>query len=191
MSRHHPFGIGLAAACITFALLLGSIADGHATRDRPPPAYTGAFGEPDCTVCHLTAPLNAGSGTVTIDGVPSEYEAGAVHSVTITLTQQQLAAAGFQLTARFADGSQAGTLAPRAADSLRTEVTTRARVQYIHHVYDGTLPVAPDTARWTLLWTAPDSGAVVFNVAANAADDDFSPLGDFIYSASMRSAARR
>jgi hypothetical protein len=66
-------------------------------------------------------------------------------------------------------------------------VTSFAGVQYIHHVYGGSRRVAPDTARWQLHWTAPQTGAVLFHLAANAADDDESPLGDFIYTASLRS----
>jgi hypothetical protein len=43
--------------------------------------------------------------------------------------------------------------------------------------------------RWTFRWTAPADApgrAVVFHVAANAANDDDSPLGDFIYARALR-----
>jgi hypothetical protein len=44
--------------------------------------------------------------------------------------------------------------------------------------------VAADTARWTVLWTAPESGGEVrFNGAANAANQDDSQFGDYIYTA--------
>jgi len=40
----------------------------------------------------------------------------------------------------------------------------------------------PGSAHWTFDWTAPATGgAVVFNLAANAANDDMTPNGDAIY----------
>jgi hypothetical protein len=55
-------------------------------------------------------------------------------------------------------------------------------------VRDGTVPVSADTARWRLLWTAPnDGGTIVFHAVANAANADDSPLGDFVYAASASS----
>jgi hypothetical protein len=186
--RRERFGPALALACLTCALLLGSATYGRAERDRPPPAHTGGFSEPLCNACHFQADVNAGAGALTIDGLPREYEAGGAYTLTITLTQEHLAAGGFQMSARFEDGTQAGTLTAAPGDEARVDVTTRADVQYIHHVYAGTQPVAWDTARWQVLWTTPPSGAVVFHVAANAADDDESPMGDMIYATSVRTA---
>ncbi|HEX9611604.1 MAG TPA: choice-of-anchor V domain-containing protein, partial [Gemmatimonadales bacterium] len=54
------------------------------------------------------------------------------------------------------------------------------------HTLAGTSVAAGGTGRWTFRWTAPDAGAVAFHVAANAANDDDSPLGDFIYTHMMR-----
>jgi hypothetical protein len=90
------------------------------------------------------------------------------------------------LAARFEDGTQAGTLAAAATDDTRIDVTISDAVQYIHHVYAGSRAVAPDTARWRVVWTAPLSGVVLFHIAANAADDDESPMGDMIYAACRR-----
>jgi hypothetical protein len=100
--------------------------------------------------------------------------------------------AGFQLAARFARGSapgtQAGTLEP--VDG-RTAIVwdTVGHVAYIEHTRTGTA-VADGSAHWVFRWTAPPAtaaapGAVVFHVAANAANDDDSPLGDLIYAASI------
>lgn len=173
---------------MTGALLLGSAASGRAGRDRPPPAHTGGFSEPLCTECHFQAEVNTGSGILTIDGLPHEYEPGRPYTLIITIAQEQLSAGGFQMSARLTGGTQAGTLTAGPGDETRVDVTTSAGVQYIHHVYAGTHAVAPDTARWRVVWTAPAAGEVVFHVAANAADDDESPLGDMIYAAALRTA---
>lgn len=181
-------GSALAPVSLIAALLLGSAASGRAERDRPPPAHTGGFSEPLCTSCHFQADVNTGSGSITLAGLPPEYVPGTAYTLTLTVAQANLAAGGFQMSARFGDGTQAGAFEPADDDDGRVAVTTSAGVQYIHHVRAGARTVAPDTARWRLLWTAPASGEVVFHVAANAADNDESPLGDMIYATSLRTA---
>ena len=139
----------------------------------------------------MTAPVNTGGGTLSIEGLPAEFQPGITYDLTITLTQEGLGAGGFQLSARFEDGTQAGTLAPADSDTSRVDLSVRGAVEYIHHVYAGTTSVAPDSARWHIRWTAPAAGAgaaVVVHVAANAADDDESPMGDMIYTTSLRTA---
>lgn len=185
------FGSALALACAVGALLLGSAASGRAERDRPPPAHTGGFSEPTCTGCHFDAAVNTGTGTLSVDGLPTTYEPGGTYTLTLTLAQKDLRAGGFQMSSRFEDGSQAGSLAAASVDAARVDVSTLAHIQYIHHVYAGSRRVAPDTARWHLLWTAPDSGDVLLHIAANAADDDESPLGDMIYTRTERRSAAR
>jgi hypothetical protein len=46
---------------------------------------------------------------------------------------------------------------------------------------------------WTIEWTAPSPAAapVQFNVAANASNNDDSPLGDYIYLKSARTVPAR
>jgi hypothetical protein len=206
MQRDARFGTACAVLCLSWSLL-GSAALGRVGRDRPPPAHTGGFSEPLCTTCHFQAAVNTGTGSITIDGLPHEYEPGASYTLTITVAQASLTAGGFQLSSRFEDGSQAGSLRAATTDETRTDVTVHEGVQYIHHVYAGTRAVSPDTARWQIIWTAPpasDAGerapashsashsasrgaaAVIFHFAGNAADDDESPLGDMIYAASAR-----
>jgi len=64
-------------------------------------------------------------------------------------------------------------------------------VEYIQHTKTGSAPLATGEGRWTILWTAPPAatGPIRFDAAANAANDDASPLGDFVYTASVSSAA--
>jgi len=57
-------------------------------------------------------------------------------------------------------------------------------VQYIQHTKGGSLLATPGLGRWTFQWTAPSTagfGPITFNVAANASNDDQSPLGDYVY----------
>jgi hypothetical protein len=190
-------GAAVAAACLTCALLFASTdlparavaplaPAAHVESDGPLPGHTGGFAEPTCHACHFQADVNTGDGSVTLDGIPSEYVGGTTYDITITLAQEGLAAGGFQLSSRFDNGAQAGAIAPSPRDSGRLAVTADSGVHYIHHVYAGTRRTAPDTARWQIQWTAPEaSGVIMFHIAANAADDDGSPLGDMIYTTSL------
>lgn len=181
-----------AFVCLIGALLLAAISERHATRDRPPLAVTGGFGEATCQTCHFEAQLDAGTGDLTLDGVPEAYTAGETYALTLTLVQAGLGAAGFEIAARFEkSAAQAGSFAPEPDQNDRAEVTTEADIQYAHHVRAGTVPTSPDTARWRLLWTAPtDGGPILFHAVGNAANGDDSPLGDFVYSASATSRPR-
>jgi hypothetical protein len=129
--------------------------------------------------------LDDGVGRVLITGVPERYQPNESYPVTVTVTRPGVAVAGFQLTARFEGaGTQAGALTFPEDGVARGRVALREGVQYAQHLRPGTSLVAPDTARWTVLWTAPrEGGSVLLHVAANAADDDDSVYGDFIYTA--------
>jgi hypothetical protein len=172
------------ATCFAAAIAFAAAADGLAMRDMPPTARTGGFGEDTCQSCHFHADLDTGSGSLTILGLPDRFEPGKRYTLSLIMAHPAMAVAGFQLSARFEDGTQAGALAAMDPDSRTLAVSTDAGVQYAHHLLDGTTPAAPDTARWTIHWTAPDSGGtVVFHAIGNAGDDDDSPLGDFVYTA--------
>jgi len=118
---------------------------------------------------------------------------GRTYELEVLLQRAGMLRGGFQLAARFADGagagSQAGVLAP--GDARSTVIwDTVSHVSYIEHNVSGTALVN-DAGRWKVRWTAPTHarGVVIFNTAANAANDDDSPLGDFIYSTALRVAS--
>ena len=172
--RRPPAGIAIGA--FAAAVTLGA---GFAYRDGPPPAHTGAFGEPDCGACHFDAARD-GDGRVAI-AVPAAYEPGRTYDIEVTLEHPELEAAGFQLSTRFASGSRAGEQAGElAAPSERTRVQAGDNgVLYASHTAAGANPEQPGSARWTVRWTAPPARHdVAFDVAANAANDDVSEFGD-------------
>ncbi|HXF95129.1 MAG TPA: choice-of-anchor V domain-containing protein [Gemmatimonadales bacterium] len=158
---------------------------GRPYADGPPPGHTGGFGEPTCTACHAENPLNAPGGTLSLAGLPTAYVPGATYRVTVTLRRGALRRAGFEVTARFASGEGAG--AWRARDSATATTRGENGVVYAHHTRAGSTLTRPGTAQWTLEWTAPPAnGDIVFHAAANAANDDNSEFGDFIYTAAFR-----
>lgn len=164
--------------------------------DGPPPAHTGGFGEPTCRVCHAGAALNDPGGDLVVAGAPTTYESGRTYELEVILRRAGMLRAGFQLAARFQGvgmvpgGAAAGVLAP-ADDRAAVVPHPASGVPYLGHAAAGT-EVRDSAARWRFRWTAPDVVApVVFHIAANAANDDGSPLGDFVYTRAVLLAKTR
>jgi len=168
-----------------------------AFKEGPYPNVTGGFGEQSCHLCHLDNPVNAPGGAVTLEGVPAIYSAGGTYQLTVTISREGLRRGGFEIAARFASGKQrgrqAGTwtpidnrvqLIPGAVDKVLT---------FVQHNLAGSRVPATGANKWTMEWTAPSpaSAPIQFNVAANASNNDDSPLGDYIYLKSVRSAPAR
>ena len=179
-----------AATLLAFAALFvsaSSVVSGYA--EGAPPGFSGGFGEQSCHACHFHRELNSGPGRVTIAGVPDQFVPGERYSVTVTLLQPEMTLAGFQLTARLKDGgTQAGTFAPAPGEEARIGIERHGDIAYVSQRKSGTALTSADTARWSLVWTAPKSGdIVVFHAAANAADGDGMVEGDYIHTTGMES----
>ena len=163
-----------------------------AFKEGPYPNVTGGFGEPTCRTCHLDNPLNAPGGKLDVEGVPPSYATGQAYRITITLSRDGLERAGFEIAARFTAGKQKGKQAGvwRPLDNrvqLIPGAVDRA-LSFVQHNLAGSRTATPGTNRWTIEWNAPSNGGPVqFNVAGNASNNDDSPLGDFIYTRSIRS----
>jgi hypothetical protein len=168
-----------------------------AFKEGPYPNVTGGFGEQTCHLCHLDNPLNAPGGALTLDGIPPAFTPGQTYPITVTISRERLRRGGFEIAARFAGGRrkgrQAGSwhlldtraqLIPGAADKALT---------FVQHNQIGSRASSPGANAWTIEWIAPqeNAGAVQFNVAANASNNDDSPLGDFIYVKAVRSTPAR
>ncbi|HWO89209.1 MAG TPA: choice-of-anchor V domain-containing protein [Gemmatimonadales bacterium] len=153
--------------------------------DGPPLRHTGGFGEPTCEVCHMGDAPNDPAGSLRLEGVPARWDPGGSYELVVVLDHPELQRAGFELAVRFAEGGeagrQAGVLEP-AGPRARVSLDSASGVWYAHHTLLGTEVVGHST-RWQIRWTAPSAaaGPVVIHVAANAANDDASPLGDRIY----------
>lgn len=149
--------------------------------EQLPGTFTGGFGEQTCHSCHFDYPLNPEEGSLMINGIPSSYEPGKTYSFRIRVSRKNLGRAGFQLSARYADSTQAGSLSP---DQDRTGFTNVSNdIQYVQHSPEGTKPNGSDTSSWSIKWTAPkqNNRIITFNIAANAANGDNSEFSDFIF----------
>jgi hypothetical protein len=138
-------------------------------------------------------PLNDPAGSFTISGLPRAYTPGEEYELLIRLTRPALTRGGFQLTARFADGvqagGQAGTLS--ATGPAQHVVTGPMGVHYAQHTSDGTFATG-DAVAWRVTWQAPADGqsSVVLHAAAIASNDDDSELGDGAYTGAWKVGSR-
>ena len=165
-----------------------------AFKEGPYPNVTGGFGEQTCHLCHLDNPINAPGGAVTLEGIPPSFTPGETYPITVTISRQGLRRGGFEIAARFGGGKQKG----RQAGSWRL-LDARAQLipgavdkalTFVQHNQIGSRASTPGANSWTIEWTAPpaDAWPVQFNVAANASNNDDSPLGDYIYTKVVRTA---
>lgn len=181
--------IGLGALLSAPLIIFGTL-----YLDLPPPAHTGGFGEPTCHVCHSDLPLNAPGGTLELLGVPSGYSPGHNYTLTILLSKQEMMRGGFQLSARFLNGKNAGKQAGAFSGlNDKIKLIPESNLLYLHHSVEGAELTAPDSVRWDFEWNSPenDSSTVVFHIAANAANWNDSESGDYIYTLTKTTKAIR
>lgn len=185
-------GLGAAALAVPVGPA-GPATAGSRYPANPPPAHTGGFGEPTCRECHFDSPLNDPGGRLTLEGVPVTYRPGRTYAISVALVRPGMERGGFQLSVRFGPGGRAGDQAGSLAavdQAVGVVDAGEPAVQYAQHTEAGTFGSNPGDMSWTMMWTAPghDEGEnVVFHVSANAANDDASEFGDFIYTGSAAS----
>src|SRR5215207_3266468 len=104
-SRRHRTAKLLAVAVIAAVAVLGLSRSTHegmkvsASVAGPTPGHTNAPLEANCTACHADFPVNSGTGSITISGVPANYLPNQNHTITVTTSQADAVIYGFQLTA--------------------------------------------------------------------------------------------
>jgi hypothetical protein len=153
----------------------------------PSAGHTGAPAEANCTSCHGDFPVNSGTGSVSISGVPANYRPGQNYSITVTTAQGDAVVYGFQLTAIDSTGVTVGTFTtptqnPDQMQVINGIIDGDVR-SYVEHTIDGVIPIQFGSKSWTFTWTAPAQrkGKIGFYAAGNAANSDGNLSGDYIY----------
>jgi hypothetical protein len=178
-----------AIAALTF-FVLGPHKTVGASAMGPSPSFTGAPAENNCTVCHVTNPVNTGTGSIQILGVPANYAPGQEIEITVKAEKEDAVVYGFQLTAVDPNGGTPGTFSIQPESVPRMQIVPFTNDifsrTYVQHTVDGLTGTQFGLNSWTFRWIAPTQavGQVSFHAAANAADGDGSPSGDFIYTTS-------
>ena len=177
------------AGALTAALLSAAPLPKAAYLDGPPTAHAGGFGGETCHACHFENQLDAPGGSLTLGGVPDTFDPSVVYRITVSLERPGMGRAGFQLAARVSGGNgaggPAGALQAPDGDERVQVVAAPDGVTYAQHTEPGTVLTGPEATSWIVEWRPPAGNAtsVVFHAAANAANDDASEFGDFIYTA--------
>ncbi len=172
-----------------FAIGAAFASPAAANSANPPLSFTGAFREPDCTQCHGGTPNRTGTNLV-IANVPAVYTPGATVPIQVQITDPTAASWGFELSARFANGSQAGTFTPSAAVSVRTGSWGGFAVQYAANSV--AVSQSGNGVTFMAMWTAPpdsSGGTVIFDAAGVSAASGTSSATGNTFTAEARSAS--
>jgi hypothetical protein len=172
---------GLLAS--TTVLLVGKA---YTNSSGPPAFHTGAPGDHGtCAVsgCHNSFPLNSGTGSVQITGLPASYNPGETYNLVVTVARTGQVRGGFQLTAKKADGTRSGNLPNITGTGTKYAPESPSGItqpQYRVH----TSARSGASVNWNVQWVAPaaGAGAATFYVAGNSANGDGDSTGDRIYS---------
>lgn len=167
-----------------------SMSSGHYEEsDDGKAGHNGSPGELTCakSTCHTTYTLNSGPGSVSISapGMANwQYTPGQSYSISVTIAQTSMPLFGFGFEALLASGANAGTLtAGTGSHTLNATVSGNSR-KTVTHLLDAGLTTGSHT--FTFTWVAPASGAAVtFYAAGNAANNNGTKLGDYIYTTSQ------
>jgi len=151
----------------------------------PPDAHTGAPSETTCRDCHGTA---VGTGSLTIIGVPAQYNLRQTYTLTATIQNAAQKRWGFELTAVDAAAKGAGQFT--LTDIVNTQLSDNAAParDYVKHTTAGTFNGTLDgPVSWNFDWKAPAVSVhtITFYAAGNAANGNFTTTGDFVYTTSV------
>lgn len=143
----------------------------------------------NCTVCHSTTAVNAGTGSVALSGVPEVYTPGATYTLTVTNTEFSARRWGFELIALRANGSMGGVFT--VTDAVNTQIVSSAGLDYVMHTTTGSHAGMSGPRSWSVDWTAPAAadGDIAFTVSGNNSNNNSTPGGDKIYNNAIMSAA--
>ena len=177
-----------------FLLIMGLSAFLWAYSSGPP---NGRAGEPPSRAtcitggCHNSYDLNSGDGSFSIDNVPDFYAPGVTYNITVSLSDPGQSRWGFELTVLDENNQGAGTVV--ITDNTNTQLTDNAGTNpdYVKQTRTGTFSGTRDgPVTWTFDWTAPstDVGEVTFYATGNAANNNGSTSGDYVYTTTASSS---
>lgn len=150
---------------------------------------TGSPGETTCIFCHTTFPLNDGTGSVSIsspDLIGWEYNCGQTYTINVTVARTADSLFGFDCECLDTSNQSVGNFTVTNTETHIGYATIQSVVrENMMHAMNG--GVSPALHTFTFNWTAPATniGDVTFWIAGNAANGNYAPSGDHIYSTSQ------
>jgi hypothetical protein len=141
--------------------------------------------------CHNSFDLNSGDGSFSINDAPAHYAPGETYPITVTLSDPGQKRWGFQLTVLDGNNRQAGTVV--VTDNTDTQLSDNAgsNPDFIMQRSAGTFAgTNTGPVSWSFNWTAPSQagGDVTFYAAGNAANNNGSTSGDYVFTTTITSS---
>lgn len=161
---------GIALVIVAGAVFIATAA--VAFPDGAPWGAANPAADEHCASCHFGAEPVRESEALVVRGLPPRPVPGEVYELEIRFDDPGVVIAGFQLLAHAPD-RDAGTFTSADPESESAGAAIRS-----------TAPASADGGvAWAIEWRAPIkiTFPIVFHVAASAANDDGSPLGDTIH----------
>ena len=155
----------------TLPALLAASVGAHAYPEGAPWGAADPDAREPCASCHYDYDPVHESPALSIEGLPDVWTAGERYELLIRFAPVGATVSGFQLLAAAEDG--AGRF-----------LTGSANVESIGAASRSTQPQdSRNGASWSVTWQAPRDGCspVRLYLAASAANDDQSPLGDTVH----------
>ncbi len=153
---------------------------------------TASPGETSCNTssCHTGNAVNSAGGSIVIDAptMPGwEYIPGQIYPVNVTVARTGVSLFGFGFEALRSTGANGGLLS--ITNAVQTRILTavvsgNVRTNVVHKLNGG---ASPNLHTFTFNWTAPvtGTGIITFYAAGNAANNNGTTSGDFIYTTSQ------
>lgn len=170
------------AAILGFTVSMGTILvkeDGRA-------GATGSPGENTCntSLCHTGNSVNSTNGSITIESPDLtgwQYVPGESYTISVTVEQNNRGLFGIGFEALTSTNNNAGILTPGDDTQLKNRFIQGVSRVNVVHIENGGL--SQNSHTFTFGWQAPatDIGPVTFYAAGNAANNNGSASGDFIY----------
>lgn len=160
-----------------------------------PPGFTNAPDENNCAACHSDYALDSGPGSVRIFGVPANYTPSERVPLSVKVKQNSAPILGFQITAIWDSGPNAGMRAGTLTITDAVQTWLRPNLDntrdYIVQTSDGATPTAAQEKTWSFIWQAPATrqGRISFYATGNGGNLDHSTTGDYIYSTTARTGS--
>jgi hypothetical protein len=176
---------------LILALSIGlmSMASYSEDNDDGRAGHNGSPGEMTCakSTCHTSFTLNSGPGSVSINAVGMtnwQYVPGQTYTIQVTVAQTNFGLFGFGFEALLGSGANAGTLTPGIDNhALNATVLGNSRKTITHDLDDG---LSANSHTFTFTWLAPATAVpVTFYAAGNAANNNNTDQGDYIYTTSQ------
>ncbi len=140
----------------------------------------------DCSACHNSFPVNSGLGTIFMVTMPISYTSGGTMPVDISVADPFASRWGFEMTVIDWAFGPAGQFI--VVDPIITQLSTNPPTgfDFMKQTSAGTFQGAMAGVAWPILWNAPvGPWPVTFYFAGIAANNDGTPIGDYVYTDSL------